>query len=593
MTEYSRNSHGQIDRGDYQPPSRIKRDDSYGRDPRSEYKAGGYPDDSSLRGEHQSRAQGEVPQHSSHTDEEHHSLDEVDPESEEELLLKIARLELAAKRAAKERSARALSVGMGRPPRASPATEIEPTNGRENDNHKFYQGQRLSSNVFSPGYGFRAPAPGSDALPPPEELVGPSGAFHRVYPAPSPICAPINADDGWVEPESPHIGLSVNRHQPHQSRPISPPPSSPDEIRDPPPHLAKRGNHDHKPSSDPYVPWQGGVEYASPPAEEEPGVSPPSAGPYVGFSGGVRYQDEALNQPNKPMPIDELLQCFDRFKGRASRDESAFSVRGNLDRPGRQQDPGWSDRSPPQGTRQGWGERSHRPADDLFAPTSADDGWGSPSDNGNRNTSSWNSAPTKCYNCGEEGHMARECTEERRSGGGGGGNCYNCDKPGHQSRDCPDPRKPGTFRGECNKCGERGHMAHECTGTSQSQGFERSKDYGNNYNSHNRNNDNWDEGKDTNKSGPQTDGWSGNTPSTRPAPAIHPSRMGLVDARSAKRQFSSEAPQGFESAPCDGRPRDNGWNGKQEIAPPPPSSARHAIPAQEISACDAGDSGGW
>ena len=56
--------------------------------------------------------------------------------------------------------------------------------------------------------------------------------------------------------------------------------------------------------------------------------------------------------------------------------------------------------------------------------------------------------PGACYNCNKEGHMARDCTEERRErrggfgggrGGGRGGSraCYNCNEEGHMARECP------------------------------------------------------------------------------------------------------------------------------------------------------------
>mmetsp|Transcript_34227 Transcript_34227/g.40953 ORF Transcript_34227/g.40953 Transcript_34227/m.40953 type:complete len:85 (-) Transcript_34227:190-444(-) len=42
----------------------------------------------------------------------------------------------------------------------------------------------------------------------------------------------------------------------------------------------------------------------------------------------------------------------------------------------------------------------------------------------------------RCFNCGKTGHISQDCSEAAGNKG-----CYNCGKDGHIARDCPDPRK--------------------------------------------------------------------------------------------------------------------------------------------------------
>lgn len=57
-----------------------------------------------------------------------------------------------------------------------------------------------------------------------------------------------------------------------------------------------------------------------------------------------------------------------------------------------------------------------------------------------------------CYKCGNVGHLAADCGEERL--------CFNCKKPGHESPACPLPR---TFaHKQCFSCGGIGHIQNDC-----------------------------------------------------------------------------------------------------------------------------------
>lgn len=73
-----------------------------------------------------------------------------------------------------------------------------------------------------------------------------------------------------------------------------------------------------------------------------------------------------------------------------------------------------------------------------------------------------------CFNCGEDGHMSRDCPnpqQERKKG------CFKCGQEGHMSRDCPNADSgDGEGRGGdsdrprgCFKCQQEGHMAKDCT----------------------------------------------------------------------------------------------------------------------------------
>ncbi|XP_058105763.1 uncharacterized protein LOC131249171 [Magnolia sinica] len=82
-----------------------------------------------------------------------------------------------------------------------------------------------------------------------------------------------------------------------------------------------------------------------------------------------------------------------------------------------------------------------------------------------------------CYNCGEEGHIVANCTEEKRKkpcfvcgkfGHGArqctqGQDCYICKRRGHLAKNCPEKHKGSTQNSKiCLRCGDIGHDMLSC-----------------------------------------------------------------------------------------------------------------------------------
>ncbi|WVF67553.1 hypothetical protein IAT40_002310 [Kwoniella sp. CBS 6097] len=600
------------------------------------------------------------------------------------------------------------SVGLARPGQkvGRPDQYVPRESTRPQEAHKYYEGKRLASSSFSPGYGFRQLRPGVDYLPREEELVTPEGAVHRVYPAPAPICPPANADQGWEDHDEVdnkqsstasshslevvlHENLAIKVPNSQQPQPLSPPLTAPatpspikqevraaakpfdprDRSRDAPPHLAGSTTDSSAkatrsataaPAKTAYVSWPTeGVQISDPqkvkdqmdelsrlyeqrqPFRQVDRYSQ-APRPPIDQGYGSRADRGGYGGSSKPRPNPPQDSGWDTG---TSGDDDWGAEPAQAQTTGSPNAGGWGD-AVASGKDHGWGgqESGHggsgggrgegdsgygfsRGGDDgcgkcgqpgHFArgcPQAGGDKCFKCGEIGHMSRECAKAGGDRCFNCGEKGHLSRDCPQEKRPSGA----CHNCGEEGHQARACTQPQKLGSFHGNCHKCGERGHMSSRCPGGAQAadgyggyggDNFGSVRGYDDGYS--NRVDSRRDDGNDTPGRG-QGDAWgkptgdrqtaqaaeddaggwgdsSNDVPAdvprapsdqyTRPAPAIHPSRLGLVNATrssSPSREYQRHGRQENDHIPNDGMRRDNGWGTRA----PQPSYQSGPIPRRE------------